>query len=115
MDVLSYIDSRTANGGLKHSVPYKNIYLLTIVLTIAQRLLSLNWHIFINWMPIDIRGNELADRSATQQGVGHSSNPRVHKVQRGSYRAGHSYSLQILIMPLGFPVAVGRLLAIMSP
>ncbi|XP_069993571.1 uncharacterized protein [Penaeus vannamei] len=60
-----HTDSRATIDSLQHSMP-PDIYLLTTVLTIAQRILSQGRRIIINWVPshIGIYGNMLADKLA---------------------------------------------------
>jgi len=81
--VVIHTDSRAAIDCLQQSSPKDNIYLLTTVLTIAQRILAQGRRIIINWVPshIGIRGNELADRLA-DIGRGMPPNPMIIKPSR---------------------------------
>ena len=100
-ETLIHTDSRTAIDCLQHSSPKDNIYLLTTILTITQRILAQGRRIIINWVPshIGIRGNELADRLAVS-GRGMPPNPMIIKpscnlLRKKSTGVANSFLLQL--------------------
>lgn len=62
--LVIHTDSRAAIDSLQYNMANDNTYLLTTVLTTAQRILDQGGRIVINWVPshTGIRGNERADR-----------------------------------------------------
>ncbi|XP_063606451.1 uncharacterized protein LOC134781261, partial [Penaeus indicus] len=90
-----------AIDSLKLSSPKDNIYLLTTILTIAQRILAQGRRIILNWVPshIGIRGNELADRLAVS-GRGMPPSPMIIAPSRNLLRmkstgVANSFLLQL--------------------
>ena len=64
--VVIHTDSRAVIDSLQHVSPSDNIFLLTIVLALCQRILGRGRRVILNWVPshIGIPGNERADQLA---------------------------------------------------
>ena len=99
--VVIHTDSKGAVDCLQQRSPTDNIYLLTTIGTITQRMLAQGRRIIINWVPshIGIRGNELADRLA-EIGRGMPPNPMIIHQSRSLLRrkctvAANSFLLQL--------------------